>query len=69
MRLFSVGAAALLAAQAVGASLTHKLNGFTITEHPDPEKRDLLQKYVCLRFLLFQWLGLMWLIEWAGYLG
>lgn len=65
MRLFSVGAAALLAAQAFGASL----NGFTITEHPDPEKRDLLQKYVCLRFLLFQWLGLMWLIEWAGYLG
>ncbi|KAL2869373.1 glycoside hydrolase family 35 protein [Aspergillus lucknowensis] len=46
MRLLSVCAAALLAAQAAGASLTHKLNGFTITEHPDPEKRDLLQKYV-----------------------
>jgi beta-galactosidase len=23
------------------------VNGFTITEHPDPVKRDLLQKYVC----------------------
>ncbi|KAL4871183.1 putative beta-galactosidase A [Aspergillus spectabilis] len=46
MRLLSVCAAALLAAHAVGASLTHKLNGFTITEHPDPEKRDLLQDYV-----------------------
>lgn len=59
MRLFSVGAAALLAAQAFGASLTHKLNGFTITEHPDPEKRDLLQKYVYLPLSLFKWLGLM----------
>ncbi|KAL2823374.1 putative beta-galactosidase A [Aspergillus cavernicola] len=47
MRLLSVCAAALLAAQAAaGASLTHKLNGFTITEHSDPEKRDLLQDYV-----------------------
>ncbi|KAL5334625.1 putative beta-galactosidase A [Aspergillus crustosus] len=46
MRLLSVYAAALLAAQAIGASLTHKLNGFTITEHPDPEKRELLQDLV-----------------------
>lgn len=59
MRLFSVGAAALLAAQAFGASLTHKLNGFTITEHPDPEKRDLLQEYVCMSCLSFQ-LDLIW---------
>lgn len=58
MRLLSVCATALLAAQAFGASLTHKLNGFTITEHPDPDKRDLLQKYVCLRCLLFEvWFG------------
>ncbi|KAL4914908.1 putative beta-galactosidase A [Aspergillus aurantiobrunneus] len=46
MRLFSLGTAALLAAQAIGASLTHKLNGFTITEYHDSEQRDLLQKYV-----------------------
>lgn len=47
MKLFSVCAVALLAAQAAAASIKHKLNGFTITEHSDPEKRELLQKYVC----------------------
>jgi hypothetical protein len=47
MRLLTLGAAALLAVQAAGASVSHKLNGFTITEHPDPTKRELLQKYVC----------------------
>ncbi|KAL4876298.1 putative beta-galactosidase A [Aspergillus karnatakaensis] len=46
MRLLSVTAAALLAARAIGTSLTHKLNGFSITEHPDPEKRELLQDLV-----------------------
>ncbi|KAL3431795.1 putative beta-galactosidase A [Aspergillus tetrazonus] len=46
MRLLPVWTAALLAAQAAGVALTHKLNGFTITEHPDAEKRELLQKYV-----------------------
>ncbi|KAL5364672.1 glycoside hydrolase superfamily [Aspergillus floccosus] len=46
MRLLTLGAAALLAVQAAGASISHKLNGFTITEHPDPAKRELLQKYV-----------------------
>ncbi|RLL97383.1 hypothetical protein CFD26_106997 [Aspergillus turcosus] len=46
MKLFSVCAVALLAAQAAAASIKHKLNGFSITEHSDPEKRELLQKYV-----------------------
>lgn len=52
MKLLTLCTVASLAAQAVGASIKHKLNGFTITEHPDPVKRDLLQKYVCLVFLL-----------------
>ncbi|GMG01700.1 unnamed protein product [Aspergillus oryzae] len=43
MKLLSVAAVALLAAQAAGASIKHRLNGFTILEHPDPAKRDLLQ--------------------------
>jgi beta-galactosidase len=47
MKLLSVCAVALLAAQAAGASIKHKLNGLTITEHSDPAKRELLQKYVC----------------------
>jgi beta-galactosidase len=46
MRLLSKCAAALLAAQAAGSVITHKLNGLTIMEHPDQEKRDLLQEYV-----------------------
>jgi beta-galactosidase len=46
MRLFSTCAAVLLAAQAAGSVITHKLNGLTIVEHPDQEKRDLLQEYV-----------------------
>ncbi|KAL4895785.1 glycoside hydrolase superfamily [Aspergillus ambiguus] len=46
MRFLALGAAALLAAQAAGASIKHQLNGFSITEHPDPAKRELLQKYV-----------------------
>lgn len=50
MRLLSLCTAALLAGQGLGAALTHKLNGFTITEHPDPVKRDLLQKHVCSPF-------------------
>lgn len=47
MKLLSVCTAALLASQALGASISHKLNGFTLTEHPDPAKRELLQKRVC----------------------
>jgi beta-galactosidase len=47
MRLFSIAAVALLAAQAAGASIKHRLNGFTLLEHPDPAKRDLLQDIVC----------------------
>lgn len=47
MKLLSVAAVALLAAQAAGASIKHRLNGFTILEHPDPAKRDLLQDIVC----------------------
>ncbi|KAF9890344.1 hypothetical protein FE257_006010 [Aspergillus nanangensis] len=46
MKLLSLGALALLAAQAAGTAITHKLNGFTLTEHSDPVQRDLLQKYV-----------------------
>ncbi|KAF7173165.1 hypothetical protein CNMCM5623_005384 [Aspergillus felis] len=46
MKLLSVCAVALLAAQAAGASIKHKLNGYTIMEHSDPAKRELLQKYV-----------------------
>ncbi|QMW42944.1 hypothetical protein AFCA_007162 [Aspergillus flavus] len=46
MKLLSVAAVALLAAQAAGASIKHRLNGFTILEHPDPAKRDLLQDIV-----------------------
>ncbi|KAJ5937685.1 hypothetical protein N7454_004027 [Penicillium verhagenii] len=46
MKLLSVLAAASLAASATGAAISHKLNGFTLTEHPDAEKRALLQKYV-----------------------
>lgn len=46
MKLLSVWALAALAAQAAGAAISHKLNGLTITEHPDPVKRALLQKYV-----------------------
>ncbi|KAJ5578415.1 CAZyme family GH35 [Penicillium hispanicum] len=47
MKLLSAWAVACLAAQAAGAAITHKLNGYTVTEHPDPVKRALLQKYVC----------------------
>ncbi|KAL4977048.1 putative beta-galactosidase A [Aspergillus desertorum] len=46
MRLLPFCTAALLAAQAAALALTHKLNGFMITKHPDAEKRDLLQKYI-----------------------
>jgi hypothetical protein len=47
MKLLSTWAVACLAAQAAGAAISHSLNGFSITEHPDPVKRALLQKYVC----------------------
>lgn len=50
MKLSSTWAIACLAAQAAGAAISHSLNGFSITEHPDPVKRDLLQKFVCLDF-------------------
>ena len=52
MKLSSPWAIACLAAQAAGAAISHSVNGFTITEHPDPVKRDLLQKYVCCAWLL-----------------
>jgi hypothetical protein len=41
-------AVACLAAQAASAALTHRLNSFTITEHPDPEKRTQLQDVVSI---------------------
>ncbi|CAI7573668.1 unnamed protein product [Penicillium discolor] len=46
MKFSSSWAFACLAAQAAGAAISHSVNGFTFTEHPDPVKRDLLQKYV-----------------------
>ncbi|KAJ6094034.1 hypothetical protein N7467_002879 [Penicillium canescens] len=46
MKLSSTWAIACLAVQAAGAAISHQLNGLTITEHPDPVKRALLQKYV-----------------------
>lgn len=48
MKLLSTWALACLAAQAVGAVINHKLDGWSITEHPDPVKRAQLQKYVSL---------------------
>lgn len=47
MKILPACAAALLATQAWGAAITHKLNGFTLTEHPDLAKRELLQQRVC----------------------
>lgn len=47
MKLISTLAVACLAAQAAGAAISHKLNGFTIREHPDPVKRAQSQQYVC----------------------
>ncbi|GLI71901.1 hypothetical protein PoHVEF18_000068 [Penicillium ochrochloron] len=46
MKLLSSWIVAALAAQAAGAAISHKLDGFTIREHADPTKRALLQKYV-----------------------
>jgi hypothetical protein len=46
MKLLSTWVVTWLAAQAAGAALSHKFNGFTIREHPDASKRALLQKYV-----------------------
>lgn len=46
MKLLWTWAVACLAAQAAGAAINHKLDGFTIREHSDPAKRALLQKYV-----------------------
>ena len=46
MKLLTLCTAALLAVQTTGASIKHRLNGFTLTEHSDPVQRDLLQKYV-----------------------
>lgn len=48
MKILSTWAVACLAAQAAGAAISHKLDGFTIREHSDPVKRALLQKYVCV---------------------
>lgn len=37
-----------LVAQVAGAAVSHRFNGFTVIEHPDPVKRAALQKYVCV---------------------
>jgi beta-galactosidase len=58
MKLLSSWVVAALAAQAAGAAISHKLDGFTIREHADPAKRALLQKYVCWIFLLRDSIGL-----------
>ncbi|KAL1961973.1 hypothetical protein VTN77DRAFT_708 [Rasamsonia byssochlamydoides] len=47
MKLLSASfSVACLAVQAAGAALTHRLNGFTITEHPDLEQRAALQDII-----------------------
>ncbi|KAJ5682629.1 Glycoside hydrolase family 35 [Penicillium macrosclerotiorum] len=46
MKLLTISAVAYLAAQAAGAAISHKFDGFSIREHPDPVKRAQLQKYV-----------------------
>ncbi|EPS25349.1 putative beta-galactosidase [Penicillium oxalicum 114-2] len=46
MKLLSSLALAALAAQVSGAAISHKLDGFTLREHADASKRELLQKYV-----------------------
>lgn len=47
MKLLSASfAVACLAAQATCAVLSHRLNGFTITEHPDLKQRAMLQDIV-----------------------
>ncbi|PWY65732.1 beta-galactosidase extracellular [Aspergillus heteromorphus CBS 117.55] len=46
MKLSPAYGVALLAAQAAGAAIKHRLNGLTLTEHSDPVKRDLLQEYI-----------------------
>lgn len=48
MKLLSSLALAALAAQVSGAAISHKLDGFTLREHADASKRELLQKYVSL---------------------
>lgn len=46
MKLLSSFAAAFLAVQAAGSAVSHRLNGFTIIEHPDLEQRAQLQDIV-----------------------
>ena len=48
MRLSAVSALVYLAAQAASFALPiHDVGGLKIIEHPDPEKRQLLQNIVC----------------------
>ncbi|KKZ64295.1 beta-galactosidase A [[Emmonsia] crescens] len=46
MRFLSACAIACLALQSAAAVVDRKLGGFTVIEHPDPVKRDLLQDIV-----------------------
>ncbi|KAJ9380822.1 CAZyme family GH35 [Paecilomyces variotii] len=46
MKLLSACVAACLALQATAAAISHKFNGFTLIEHPDPEKRALTQNVI-----------------------
>lgn len=46
MKLLSSYALACLAAQAAAATLSNKLGGYSLREHPDPVKRAEVQNYV-----------------------
>jgi hypothetical protein len=47
MKLPSLLTLACLALQASSAALTRRVNGLSITEHPDPVKRAKVQEVVC----------------------
>lgn len=64
MKLLALCTAALLAVQATGASIKHRLNGFTLTEHSDPVQRDLLQRYVRASSFISGYADLCRLIAW-----
>ncbi|KAL2002782.1 hypothetical protein VTN02DRAFT_5941 [Thermoascus thermophilus] len=46
MKILSACTIAFLAVQAAGAAISHRLKGFTITEHPDPLRRAELQDII-----------------------
>lgn len=44
--LSAFGVLGLLAGQAAGGPITHRIGGFSITEHPDSQKRAAIQDIV-----------------------